>query len=131
MNREIREALVLEQQAQQFLSLLKNKIGIAVEAVNPMPKVQVIGTHPNCAIVSLSSLHRHSLAPSTYIPSAQADAVRRKLAPKQTVQGVLESLEDMVEKQAACFPNNGTVLLNVKTVGVLRQYFHSVGEEDV
>ena len=53
-----------------------------------------------------------------------------KLAPKQTVQGLLEALEDMTEKQAACFPNNGTVLLNDKTVGALRQYLHSAVEED-
>ena len=131
MNRQIKEALVLEQQAQQFLSDLKNEIEAAVEAAEPMPGTQITGQYPICAVVSLSALHRYSLAPSTYIPSAQADAVRRKLAPKQTVQGLLESLEDMTEKQAACFPNNGTVLLNVKTAGVLRRYLHSAGDEDV
>ena len=36
----------------------------------------------------------------------------------------------MTEKQAACFPNNGTVLLSDKTVGTLRQYLHSAIEED-
>ena len=99
-------------------------------ATDPMPGVQISGTHPIYAVVNLSALHRHSLAPNVYIPSAQADAVRSKLAPKQTVQGLLEALEDMTEKQAACFPNNGTVLLNDKTVGALRQYLHSAVEED-
>ena len=102
MNKQIKEALALEQQAQQFLSALKNEIGAAIEATDPMPGVQISGTH----------------------------AVRSKLAPKQTVQGLLEALEDMTEKQAACFPNNGTVLLNDKTVGALRQYLHSAVEED-
>ena len=95
-----------------------------------MPGVQIIGTHPIYAVVNLSALHQYILAPSVYIPSAQADAVRRKLAPKQTVQGLLEALEDMTEKQATCFPNNGTVPLNDKTVGALRQYLHSAVEED-
>ena len=126
MNKQIKEALALEQQAQQFLSALKNEIGAAIEATDPMPGVQISGTHPIYAVVNLSALHRHSV----YIPSAQADAVRSKLAPKQTVQGLLEALEDMTEKQAACFPNNGTVLLNDKTVGALRQYLHSAVEED-
>ena len=107
MNKQIKEALALEQQAQQFLSALKNEIGAAIEATDPMPGVQISGTHPIYAVVNLSALHRHSLAPNVYIPSAQADAVRSKLAPKQTVQGLLEALEDMTEKQAACFPNNG------------------------
>lgn len=130
MNKQIKEALALEQQAQQFLSALKNEIGAAIEATDPMPGVQISGTHPIYAVVNLSALHRHSLAPNVYIPSAQADAVRSKLAPKQTVQGLLEALEDMTENQAACFPNNGTVLLNDKTVGALRQYLHSAVEED-
>ena len=74
MNKQIKEALALEQQAQQFLSALKNEIGAAIEATDPMPGVQISGTHPIYAVVNLSALHRHSLAPNVYIPSAQADA---------------------------------------------------------
>lgn len=73
MNKQIKEALALEQQAQQFLSALKNEIGAAIEATDPMPGVQISGTHPIYAVVNLSALHRHSLAPNVYIPSAQAD----------------------------------------------------------
>lgn len=63
MNKQIKEALALEQQAQQFLSALKNEIGAAIEATDPMPGVQISGTHPIYAVVNLSALHRHSLAP--------------------------------------------------------------------
>lgn len=66
MNKQIKEALALEQQAQQFLSALKNEIGAAIEATDPMPGVQISGTHPIYAVVNLSALHRHSLAPSVY-----------------------------------------------------------------
>ena len=130
MDSQMKEALALERQAQRVLLALKDEIGAAVDAAGPMPGVQLIKAHPNCAAVSLSALHRHSLAPSTYLPSAQADAVQRKLAPKQTVQGLLESLEDMAGKQVACFPDNGNILLNDRTVGVLRQYLCSAEEED-
>lgn len=53
MNKQIKEALALEQQAQQFLSALKNEIGAAIEATDPMPGVQISGTHPIYAVVNL------------------------------------------------------------------------------
>ena len=52
MNKQIKEALALEQQAQQFLSALKNEIGAAIEATDPMPGVQISGTHPIYAVVN-------------------------------------------------------------------------------
>lgn len=87
MNKQIKEALALEQQAQQFLSALKNEIGAAIEATDPMPGVQISGTHPIYAVVNLSALHRHSLAPNVYIPSAQADAVRANLHQSRQYRG--------------------------------------------
>ena len=34
MNKQIKEALALEQQAQQFLSALKNEIGAAIDVID-------------------------------------------------------------------------------------------------
>lgn len=119
MNKQIKEALALEQQAQHVLSALKNEIGAAIEATDRCPEYRQRDASNLCSRKFIGSPPAQP-APNVYIPSAQADAVRSKLAPKQTVQGLLEALEDMTEKQAACFPNNGTVLLNDKTVGALQ-----------
>ena len=45
-----------------------------------------------------------------------------------TVERLLDLTNYIIDH--TCFPNNGTVPLNDKTVGALRQYLHSAVEED-
>jgi hypothetical protein len=119
MGSRLQKALVMEQKAQQILLELKDEIICDVKAAGPIPGVEIPDSSVTCAIVNLSALHRHSLNPSTYIPAVQADAVKRKLAPKQTVHGVLESLDEMIESQSVRFSDKEQVLLNSNTIAAL------------
>ena len=55
--------------------------------------------------------------------------VKRKLAPKQTVHGVLESLNEMIEKQSVQFPDKEQVLLNSNTIAALVPWKCSLPEQ--
>ena len=129
MNHRLKKALVMEQKAQQFLLELKEEIACDVNAAGPMPGVEILDSPVNCAVVKLSALYKHSLAPSTYIPSVQADAVKRRLAPKQTVQGVMDSLDEMVETRFIRFSDRDHILLNSKTIAALAPWKNSLPKQ--
>ena len=128
MIHSIRKAIALERQTQQFLVDLKEEIGAAVDAAGPLSGVQMLRTHPDCAVISLSTLQQNTLSASTYLPAAQAAVVRQKLEPERTVQGLLDALKDMTKRQSACFPGKNSVQLNSRTLWVLQNFLCSADD---
>lgn len=122
MHSAIKQALEMEKTLQQVLHQLKEQATNAVSKEKLLKGVKILSDAPCCATVRLSALDKMDLAPSTYLPSAQADAVKRRLEPKQTVQSILDELHDMVKTRAVRFSDGERVTINQNTIDVLAPY---------
>lgn len=128
VEKKIKQALVLEENAQKLLAELKEDIGKAIHSVGPLAGVMIISEMPNCATISFSALQRTNLAPTTYLPCEQAAAVMRCLASKSTVKSVLKEMDELVEGRLACVSGGEKVTLNENTIQALTPYAHFSGE---
>ena len=112
----------METALQQLLHQLKKRITSAVSKEKPLNGVKILSDAPCCATVRLSALNKMDFAPSTYLPSEQAAAVKRRLLPKQTVQSILDELTEMVKTRTVRFSDGERVTINQNTVDALVPY---------
>lgn len=127
MNQELKTALEHEKIAQNYSKNVKQKIVDNVASVGPEDGVTIPkDTSLQIAIVKFSALKEGlNLAPSTYIPKAQAEAVKRRLDSCNSVQHVLDAVTEMVSTSKIRFSNGNYVTLNGNTTKVLSAYLGS------
>lgn len=89
-------------------------------AETPLKDVKPIAE--NIVIVRLSCLQRNVWSPEYYIPSAQADYVRKALDGVSTAHSFVKKMEEMIEKRGVKIGVNFH-RFNDKTVSILEKYY--------
>ncbi|MBQ7025055.1 MAG: hypothetical protein IJN31_00485 [Peptococcaceae bacterium] len=112
----------MEKALQRLMHQLKKQVSNAVSKEKLLKGVKILSGTPCCATVRLSALDKMNLGPSTYLPSAQADAVKRRLEHKQTVQSIVDELHNMIETRAVRFSDGERVAFNQNTIDILVPY---------
>lgn len=119
----------LEQQYLHEVSALKATLSSclvkAVDAAPPMPGVQQISSSPAIAIVRFSSLESgRNLAPSTYIQTAQIDAIKYIIDKQTSVRGIQSAIASMCRTGSVDITKEcrERVTLNEHTLSVLRLF---------
>lgn len=123
MNQIMYRAIQQEAMLQQTLEDTKKAIYQDILNDGPMKGVVLLTDRgPICVAVRRSTLNQMNLAAEHYIPQAQANVVRRKLAGAKTVTDLVSRLDEMVSTGIARFSGTDTCKLNDKTLAVLSRY---------
>jgi len=98
---------------------LKERIAKEI-AETPLKDVKPIAE--NIVIVRLSCLQHNVWSPEYYIPSVQADYVRKALDSVTTAHSFVKKMEEMIEKRGVKIGVNFH-RFNDKTVSILEKYY--------
>lgn len=122
MKNELTVAMQAEADARKLQEKLITSISDAVSKAI-MPGVKVGGSILSYGTVPFSTVSAvGSLSARTYLPGAQADAVRKKLGGCTSITKTLECIEQMVSSHKVAFSNGNTVMLNPATLKVLEDF---------
>ena len=122
MNNNVAEARKQEAEMDKVLAKLKALIIEEIEAAGPMDGVTITSDRLAAGTVSFSALRSNlNISPSTYLPKAQAEVVRKKLEPKKRVTDVIHTLEQMLEDEYVKLSDGERVTLNEKTLEAIRK----------
>lgn len=115
----LNEILEAEKSVATMVRDLKEQIAKEI-AETPLKDVKPIAE--NIVIVRLSCLQHNIWSPEYYIPSVQADYVRKTLDSVTTAHSFVKKMEEMIEK---CGVKIGVNFhrFNDKTVSILEKYY--------
>lgn len=124
MNKDIKNALEAERKMCECLDALKQSVISAVENASPLPGVTIpVDTGIKCAVVKFSALTKDmNLAPETYIPACQRDAVAQRISSCNTVSSLISAIIEMRTARCIRRPNNERITLNQSTLDALEPF---------
>lgn len=111
--------LEVEKSVATMVRDLKEQIAKEI-AETPLKDVKPIAE--NIVIVRLSCLQHNIWSPEYYIPSVQADYVRKTLDSVTTAHSFVKKMEEMIEKRGVKIGVNFH-RFNDKTVSILEKYY--------
>lgn len=111
--------LEVEKSVETMVRDLKEQIAKEI-AETPLKDVKPIAE--NIVIVKLSCLQHNIWSPEYYIPSVQADYVRKALDSVTTAHSFVKKMEEMIEKRGVKIGVNFH-RFNDKTVSILEKYY--------
>lgn len=109
----------VEKSVETMVRDLKEQIAKEI-AETPLKDVKPIAE--NIVIVKLSCLQHNVWSPEYYIPSIQADYVRKALDSVTTAHSFVKKMEEMIEKRGVKIGVNFH-RFNDKTVSILEKYY--------
>lgn len=115
----LNEILEVEKSVATIVRDLKEQIAKEI-AETPLKDVKPIAE--NIVIVRLSCLQHNIWSPEYYIPSVQADYVRKTLDSVTTAHSFVKKMEEMIEKRGVKIGVNFH-RFNDKTVSILEKYY--------
>ena len=115
----LNEILEVEKSVATMVCDLKEQIAKEI-AETPLKDVKPIAE--NIVIVRLSCLRHNVWSPEYYIPSVQADYVRKALDSVTTAHSFVKKMEEMIEKRGVKIGVNFH-RFNDKTVSILEKYY--------
>lgn len=115
----LNEILEVEKSVATIVRDLKEQIAKEI-AETPLKDVKPIAE--NIVIVRLSCLQHNIWSPEYYIPSVQADYVRKALDSVTTAHSFVKKMEEMIEKRGVKIGVNFH-RFNDKTVSILEKYY--------
>lgn len=115
----LNEILEAEKSVATMVRDLKKQIAKEI-AETPLKDVKPIAE--NIVIVRLSCLQHNIWSPEYYIPSVQADYVRKTLDSVTTAHSFVKKMEEMIEKRGVKIGVNFH-RFNDKTVSILEKYY--------
>jgi hypothetical protein len=115
----LNEILEAEKSVATMVRDLKEQIAKEI-AETPLKDVKPIAE--NIVIVRLSCLQHNIWSPEYYIPSVQADYVRKTLDSVTTAHSFVKKMEEMIEKRGVKIGVNFH-RFNDKTVSILEKYY--------
>lgn len=115
----LNETLEVEKSVATMVRDLKEQIAKEI-AETPLKDVKPIAE--NIVIVRLSCLQHNIWSPEYYIPSVQADYVRKALDSVTTAHSFVKKMEKMIEKRGVKIGVNFHSF-NDKTVSILEKYY--------
>lgn len=115
----LNETLEVEKSVATMVRELKEQIAKEI-AETPLKDVKPIAE--NIVIVRLSCLQHNIWSPENYIPSVQADYVRKALDSVTTAHSFVKKMEEMIEKRGVKIGVNFH-RFNDKTVSILEKYY--------
>lgn len=115
----LNEILEVEKSVATIVRDLKEQIAKEI-AETPLKDVKSIAE--NIVIVRLSCLQHNIWSPEYYIPSVQADYVRKALDSVTTAHSFVKKMEEMIEKRGVKIGVNFH-RFNDKTVSILEKYY--------
>ena len=124
LNQAIKKALKQEESLRVTIAKMKETIFNDVSASKPLDGVDIKKCSVSCAVVSFSTLSHHGLimSPYYYLPSAQAEFVRRRLQSATTVTDIINRIREMTDERKVRFSSSETHPLNPNTIEVLSHY---------
>jgi hypothetical protein len=119
-NMNLNEILEIEKSVANRIHDLKEKI---VKEVAETPGV-FKPIAKNIVIMKFSDLEHNVWDPEYYIPSAQADHVRKELDSVTTVSSFVRKMEEMIKRRGVItYTYGGLFRLNDKTISILEKYY--------
>lgn len=115
----LNKILEVEKSVATMVRDLKEQIAKEI-AETPLKNVKPIAE--NIVIVRLSCLQHNIWSPEYYIPSVQADYVRKALDSVTTAHSFVKKMEEMIEKRGVKIGVNFHKF-NDKTVSILEKYY--------
>lgn len=115
----LNKILEVEKSVATMVRDLKEQIAKEI-AETPLKDVKPIAE--NIVIVRLSCLQHNIWSPEYYIPSVQADYVRKALDSVTTAHSFVKKMEEMIEKRGVKIGVNFR-RFNDKTVSILEKYY--------
>ena len=116
---DLNRILEVEKSVATMVRDLKERITKEI-AETPLKDVKPIAE--NIVIVRLSCLQHNVWSPEYYIPSVQADYVRKALDSVTTAHSFVKKMEEMIEKRGVKIGVNFH-RFNDKTVSILEKYY--------
>lgn len=121
INKLLNEERSMQQKIQKSMVDFTAKI-VRKIAQEKLEGVEEISTSPMIASVRFSALQREkSWCPETFIPTAQANAVKRKLNSCHSLQTMLSTIEEMVTTKCVKLSGGEKIPLNSKTIEILQE----------
>lgn len=126
MNSKIMQAIKKEQEIENLVNAAKEELCEKVAKASHMKGVTPLGSSPKCVAVSIGTLmqNNHNWSPSTYIPDAQANAVRDFVSSAKTAGSFQKKVEEMLETGKIKVKGE-TVVLNNNTMQILKDYINN------
>lgn len=115
----LNKILEVEKSVATMVRDLKEQIAKEI-AETPLKNVKPIAE--NIVIIRLSCLQHNIWSPEYYIPSVQADYVRKALDSVTTAHSFVKKMEEMIEKRGVKIGVNFHKF-NDKTVSILEKYY--------